>query len=284
MSYLSTLDLEGYINDIFEKLIDLSTKDDVYEPLTIHFATGTPHNEPGDYCYSDANGYHLCSIGDHGESYPEVVTKSLFEISYLILKHPVRLMSTKYKTRNKIVGQDFRRIMFQKELQYFNVLGDEYKQKAEKEINDILNEYPFEDDDTQSPNSYQVAGKKLTYTLETNGSYFEDKDISTVLMEDYLGHLTSAYWDFMTLRPSMPIKGSSFIQVGSPDVKTDYKMTMEIGFQNLGKVELFRYYTVDKGEVLSIFKNYYERQELPNFKNWNNVSNEINQTKQRRFL
>ena len=284
MRYLSTKELKSYVDDLYEKIRDIAEKDEVYEPLTIHFATGTPRNQPGDYCYSDKDGYHFCGIGDGGETIPEKVTNSLFEISYMIVEHKIWLMSSKFKTRNKIQGQDFRRIMFEKELQYFEILGDEYKQKAEDEINEVLKKHPFEDDDILSQSLCDEATNKLIYSLETNGSRFEDRYISETLMEDYLDHFTSAYWDFMTLVPSIPIKGSSFIQVGSPDAKTNYKMTVEIGFPSSDGVELYRYYTTNKEEVLQIFKDYYLKQEIPDYKKWENVSSELKPRKPRRFL
>lgn len=126
--------------------------------------------------------------------------------------------------------------------------------------------------------------KKLTYTLHTNGSSYEDKDLSVAGFADCLNHFSPDIWDFMTLSPSKPIKGSRFIQVGSPDEKTDYKMTLEIGFPNTNGVELYRYYSNDKEEVLQIFKDYYLEQKIPEYSVWNNVSDELKHHKPRRLL
>lgn len=126
--------------------------------------------------------------------------------------------------------------------------------------------------------------KELTYKLETNGSSYEDKDLSVAGFADYINHFSSSEWDFMTLSPSVPIRGSSFIQVGSPDAKTDYKMTIEIGIPKSNGVELFRHYSGDKEEVLQILKDYYLEQRIPDYKKWDNVSNELRHHKPRRFL
>jgi len=126
--------------------------------------------------------------------------------------------------------------------------------------------------------------EKLTYKLETNGSSYEDKDLSVEGFVYYVNHFSTDEWDFMTLTPSVLIKGSSFIQVGSADAKTDYKMTVEIGFPKPNGVELFRYYTDNKEEVLQFFKDYYLKQEIPNYKKWNNVSKELKHKRPRRFL
>ena len=129
-----------------------------------------------------------------------------------------------------------------------------------------------------------ITNNKPSYTLQTNGSSYEDRDLSVAGFADYLNHFSTEYWDFMTLSPNVPIKGSGFIQVGSPDAKTDYKMTVEIGFPKQKGVELYRYYTDNKEEVLRIFKDYYIEQKIPNYKKWENVSKELKNRKPRRFL
>lgn len=120
------------------------------------------------------------------------------------------------------------------------------------------------------------SGNKLTYTLETNGSLYSHDDLSVDGFADYLNHFTPNYWDFMILTPSTPVKGSTFIQVGSPDAKTDFRMTVELGIYNPNKIEMYRYYSDNKEEVLQILTDYFEKQELPNYKNWEDVSNEMN--------
>jgi hypothetical protein len=117
---------------------------------------------------------------------------------------------------------------------------------------------------------------RIIYTLQTNGSLYEHKELSIYGFADYLNHFTPDYWDFMTLTPSVPIKGSTFIQVGSPDAKTNFKMTVEIGIFNPNKIEMYRYYTADKEEVLRIMADYFEKQELPAYKNWEDISDEMN--------
>jgi len=130
----------------------------------------------------------------------------------------------------------------------------------------------------------QSDTNRLTFSLQTNGASYEDKDLSVEGFAYYVSHFSPECWDFMTLSPSAPIKGSSFIQVGSPDAKTDYKMTVEIGFPKSNGVELYRYYTDNNEEVLQIFKDYYLKQEIPNYKKWKNVSKELKPPRTRRFL
>ncbi|MCL1926425.1 MAG: hypothetical protein FWF95_04740 [Syntrophorhabdaceae bacterium] len=118
--------------------------------------------------------------------------------------------------------------------------------------------------------------EKPTYTLRTNESEYEHSDLSIAGFADYLNRFSPDYWDFMILEPSKPIKGSTFIQVGAPDERTGFKMTLEIGIFNPNKIEMYRYYTDNKAEVLHILADYFENQEIPDYKRWKDVSDEMN--------
>ena len=120
------------------------------------------------------------------------------------------------------------------------------------------------------------SNNKPAYSLYTNGMKYEDADLSVDFLSNYLNQLTSKSWDFMTLEPNEPVKGSVFFQVGAPDAEIDYKMTVEISIFNSDRVEIYRYYTKDKGEILQMIVDYYEKQEIPNYNTWEDVSNEMN--------
>lgn len=282
MSTKTTSEMEIYINNLYEKLKPVTEKDGIYKPLGFYFAETTLHNYPGDFCYSDGEYYYYGSIGEHGEKTINK-TSMLFEVAYYIFEFQTSVMAFRYEDKHRIPGQSHRRIAFQKQLELMGNIGEEYKIRAEHEIEDILKEHPFEDD-IPLQSVRQKAANEPIYKLETNGYYYEDGLFSIELIKDILRHFSPNEWDFMTLSSNIPIKGSSFIQVGSPDAKTDYKMTVEISFPKSSGVELFRYYTDDKDEVLQIFKNYYLKQEIPNYKKWNNVSKELKRHKPRRFL
>ena len=55
-------------------------------------------------------------------------------------------MACNYERRHRICTQDSRRIMFQKEVQYFEVIGEDYRQRAELEVNEVLKKVPFDDE------------------------------------------------------------------------------------------------------------------------------------------
>lgn len=120
------------------------------------------------------------------------------------------------------------------------------------------------------------ASDAPNYTLRTNSGTYENKDLSIAGFAEHLNHFTHEEWDFMTLSSSAPIKGVTFIQIGSPDAKTNFKMTVEIGLSNPDKIEMYRCYTDSKDEALRILADYFEKQEIPDYKSWNDVSDEMN--------
>jgi len=120
------------------------------------------------------------------------------------------------------------------------------------------------------------SSKATTYTLETNYYFFEHDDLSITGFEEYLNYLTPDDWDFMILTPSRPIKGSNFIQVGAPSERRDLNLSIEINIANPKKIEMYRYYTKSREEVLRILADYFEKQEIPDYKNWEDVSDEMN--------
>ena len=285
MSIKTTREMEIYIKNLHERIKPVAEKDGIYKPITFYFAESTPYNYPGDFCYSDGEYYYYGSIGDHGEKTINK-TSALFEVAYYIFEFQTSVMAFDYEKKHRISGQSFRRIAFQKQLELMGIIGEEYRNRAERDIDDILKRCPF-DDDIESLDSYQTsdkAKKEPIYKLETNGYYYEDGLFSIELMKDILKYFSPNEWDFMILSSSTPIKGSSFIQVGAPDAKTDYKMVVEMGFPKSDGVELYRYYTDDKDEVLQMFKDYYLEQKIPNYKKWKNVSKELKPRKSRRFL
>jgi len=143
--YLSTHALGDFIKNLYEKLRPAAENDGLFRPLTITFASGTPRNQPGEFCYSDDNGYHYGSVGERGETCPEKTTKDLLEISYWVLKGPIQSMSSHFENKNRVRYQDPRRVWFPKVIQFFELLGDDYKQRAELDQSKTWNKYPYND-------------------------------------------------------------------------------------------------------------------------------------------
>jgi hypothetical protein len=144
MFYLDTKGLEKYINDIFSRLKPIADEYEIFKELNICFSETTPLNYQGVYCYSDKKGYHYCCT-ERGEVTLNNRTHSLFEITYWAIESPVFNMASDYEKKNRVHGQDFRRVIFQKELELFEELGGNYRKRAEIDIDEILAVAPYND-------------------------------------------------------------------------------------------------------------------------------------------
>jgi len=145
MNRYSTKELETYIHSLYARLEPVAKKDGVYRLLDDYFDTGTPGGRDGSFCYADDDGYHF-GVNERGVLRVNVVTKSLSEIVFQVLWSDILWMAVEYEHAHRIKGQDFRRLMFKKMMQYWNVLGPEYSAQAEKKIADTLAQSPFQDD------------------------------------------------------------------------------------------------------------------------------------------
>jgi hypothetical protein len=141
----STNELERYISKEYDKIAIAAKLDGVYEPLSTNFTECTSHSHDGNYCFSDNDGYHFCSI-ERGITNSNRVTKSLFEISYWVIESQIFWIAVEYERKHRIQNQDSRRMIFSKELQYLNEVGTDYRNKAESEINETLCQNPFQDE------------------------------------------------------------------------------------------------------------------------------------------
>lgn len=138
-------ELKTYINEVYAKLKPLAENDKVYTQLNVDFEDEMPHGLEGTYCYVDKDGYHYRYV-ERGSVQRHDITQSLFEITYWVLESQVFSMAVEYERKHRISNQDSRRIMFEKELQFFETLGDDYKRRAKNNIKETLKDYPFQDE------------------------------------------------------------------------------------------------------------------------------------------
>lgn len=141
---LDTRALEKHVLSVYSKVIPLMKKDGISMPFNTTFRENALHDIEGEFCFTDENGYHF-RVLERGTLYYDDITQSLSEITYWAIKGDVDEASAIFEAKNRIPNQDFRRIMFNKQLQYFESIGPEYAQKARTEIGIILNKAPFQD-------------------------------------------------------------------------------------------------------------------------------------------
>ena len=143
-NYLSTQDLEQYIRKVYSKIEPYAKMDGVYKPLDDFFDVGTPGGQDGSFCYSDEDGYHF-GINERGVLRTNIITQNLDDVTYQLLRSDIFWMSFEYERKNRVEGQDNRRMMFDKMLQYWSVIGEYYVEREKKKISEALKNNPFVD-------------------------------------------------------------------------------------------------------------------------------------------
>ncbi|MBZ9623729.1 immunity 63 family protein [Clostridium sp. FP2] len=90
------------------------------------------------------SGYHYV-ISEKRQEIKHQVTKNLDELLYSTFKDITFEMACDYEVRNRIEGQDFRRLLFNKQLELINLISEEFSLLLKTEIEVILKKYPFKD-------------------------------------------------------------------------------------------------------------------------------------------
>lgn len=121
-----------------------------------------------------------------------------------------------------------------------------------------------------------LPGDQIQYQLRTNAVEYQSDKISPSVFARHLKEFSPDVWDFMVLSPNEVVNGSTFIQVGAPKKITDFKMVVELGIENPDRLELYRYYTADQNEVLQMLTDYFEKQVVPDYSKWEDISDEMN--------
>ena len=140
----NTDELRQLIEGLYLKLKSAARNDGVFMQLKVFWGHDAHHGREGIFCYSDEDGYH-CGANDRGILVEDATTQDLVEIVYLALSTNISSMASKYELHHRIKGKDSRRLMFQKDLEYWGLLGEEYQRFAEQKIQEILKDYPFND-------------------------------------------------------------------------------------------------------------------------------------------
>ena len=139
---LTTQELEKYIRSVYKKTEVATKRDGVHQPLDDYFAQEIPNGSDGRFCFSDYEGYHYC-IYERGCLRTHMIANDLTEITYHILSSDITNMAHSYERTHRISGEDSRRLLFQKILEYWEIIGVEYENFAKVELRGILERFPF---------------------------------------------------------------------------------------------------------------------------------------------
>ncbi len=150
----TTIELEKKITEeILRKLPDADFSGIKFS----HYKEGMPRGTyifslSDKYCYMDVDGFTISREATEFD-----------EIFWLVLKQIIFERACKFECENRIYGQDFRRLFFQKEIEECSLFGEEYKKRIVKEIDKILKDAPYDDENA----SKKPPGKKFKSGLFT---------------------------------------------------------------------------------------------------------------------
>ena len=99
---------------------------------------GDPHIEIDKKCY------HYV-IWERGSERERRTTENLDELMFWIMKDITFNMASDYELKNRIPKQDSRRLLFQTQLKLLKKINNEFYNRLEKEINNILINHPYND-------------------------------------------------------------------------------------------------------------------------------------------
>ena len=137
-SLLSTKELEDYIKQTVNAQIEnVSWKDFIFMPIT------TTSND-GIYIFSTQEEY-LIIQSEKGITSLVLKSNNQNDILWEVLDIVVFHIALTYATQVYNHKSDFRRILFEKEIELFSLFGDDYKNKKAEIIKSIVEKHPFND-------------------------------------------------------------------------------------------------------------------------------------------
>ena len=142
---LSTKQLEKYISKELKKEPSISAHD-------LHFYEGQADSEEGIYAFSKGGRYILRKI-EKGAIIDQFETKNERDLLWVIICNTSINTILQYAKKHTPIGVDFRRAMFEKTIEILSYFGADFKQKAEREIAEILERYPYNDNMGQGTDS-----------------------------------------------------------------------------------------------------------------------------------
>lgn len=111
----------------------------------IRFCKGNDNSPEGTYIYFQNGRYHYI-FTEKGRIRVHEELSSVSDVLWKVLNIVLDDISIDYAMKNREEGKDFRRPLFKKEIELFSKFGDEFEKRKINEINEILAENPFYDE------------------------------------------------------------------------------------------------------------------------------------------
>jgi len=92
----------------------------------------------------DSRGYHFVVV-ERGQEQSRFTTRDLDELLYKIFQCVTLSLACAYELANRIESQDFRRLLFQQQVELLSQLSPHWGEREADEHQRILREHPFDD-------------------------------------------------------------------------------------------------------------------------------------------
>lgn len=135
---LSTIELEKYIKkEILDRLVEVNWGD-------INFKEGNPNSIEGTYIFVQNNEYHVLYT-EKGKVKEDRITSEKEEVLWCVMDIISFDIAMEYAKKNREEGRDFRRALFEKEIEIYSLFGEKFEKKKRLEIEEILKKNPYND-------------------------------------------------------------------------------------------------------------------------------------------
>ena len=134
----TTIELKRYIiNQIENKIGSVDWR-------KINFAEGNENSAEGTYIFSRDNVYHIL-FTEKGKVREDKITTDEKEVIRIVLDIVSFDIAMEFAISNREKNKDFRRKLFEKEVEIYSLFGETFEKSKKREIEEILKENPYKD-------------------------------------------------------------------------------------------------------------------------------------------
>ena len=134
----TTIELKRYIiNQIENKIGSVDWR-------KINFAEGNENSAEGTYIFSRDNVYHIL-FTEKGKVREDKITIDEKEVIRSVLDIVSFDIAMEFAISNREKNKDFRRKLFEKEVEIYSLFGETFEKSKKREIEEILKENPYKD-------------------------------------------------------------------------------------------------------------------------------------------
>jgi len=130
------MDIRCKVIDDLRKVMDENSIDMLMH--NYHFSYGNGFYEPGIYIYEEKEKYYYIDIGDRGGVENEIESSDSEDILYRIYSTVTFNEAVRSASSKKEKNTDWRKDLFEKQLELLIGIGEKYYKRRKKEIEVIL--------------------------------------------------------------------------------------------------------------------------------------------------